>query len=87
MLAKRGEMEKFEKFSNFLFMKSNSFLLLFIHRTIPRWHSDVSISEIMKIIDEVREIHINNSKGLEIKRVMIPKKDGTLRPLSVPTKA
>lgn len=86
-IAKRGDEALFMKASDLLFEKSQTFTLLFINRTLKHWYRDLSIPEMEKIIKETRQINADDTKGLEIKRVMIPKEDGTERPLSVPSKA
>lgn len=85
-LALKGERDRFARNAKFLFERSNTVKMVFLNRTFPGWYKEMEIKEIVAIFSEVRKISQNEYEGLDVKRVMIPKPDGTSRPLSVPTK-
>jgi hypothetical protein len=80
----KGNREKFNTLMSVFLKHSKAFALVSIMKTYPDWPKRFRVLELIQRL----EITIWNFRMLKskfrFKRVMIPKKDGSLRPLSVP---
>lgn len=70
-----------------LMKKSTAFRVSAINRIFPGWYKTMPIKYLFKISDKVERIFKHNLRVLEYKRVYIPKSNGKMRPLGVPTHA
>jgi len=80
-----AEQEKFERLTWILMKHSKSMRWLALQNTMPDWNKRLSlhkVSKIMKLVGKAMYYYQHDFKSV---RVMIPKEDGTFRPLSVPT--
>ena len=66
------------------FMESKVYLVSCLLHVLPHWHRKMSIIDVLKIINETRELIKNKHAHIEIRRVYIPKPNGKVRPLGVP---
>ena len=66
------------------FMESKIYLVSCLNHVLPHWHRKMTLIEVIKIINETRELIKNKHAHIEIRRVYIPKPNGKSRPLGVP---
>lgn len=82
--AQQKDKKKFEFLAKTIMERSSVIRVLFLYKVMPRWFIELSVSRLAKTLFKMARIMRNNSTMFEFKRIMIPKPDGTKRPLAVP---
>jgi len=84
--AANGQLDEFNYLSEVILRKSNSYRVLAMNRTLPKWWEN--IRTLRRNWSILKGISSNLSSDLKFKRVWIDKKEGDFaRPLGVPTPA
>jgi len=80
-----AEMEKFEKLTEILRTHSKTMKWVALQQVEPNWMRKYSPKRIASILKAVNMSMIRRQYNFKATRVMIPKDDGEMRPLMVPT--
>jgi hypothetical protein len=70
-----------------LIKRSYSFRLMALRQVYPDWWRSSPFKGILSLLRQVKELALTNAHLIDFKRVYIPKANGKLRPLGVPTMA
>lgn len=84
-MAKAGNEQAFDLLSTRIYKRSNSLIALGLWRVVPLWYRIIPLKKLIGAIRRLNRIRFADHARFEYKRVMIPKPDGTERPLSVPS--
>lgn len=66
-------------------MKNDAFLVQAFNHVVKHWYQDLKPDQIANLLDEVRAMVRTQPITINYERVYIPKSNGKLRPLGVPT--
>lgn len=66
-------------------MNDRDYLLAVFIKTFPTWYKTMDLSKVLSILQQVENILKTEDINIEFKRVYIPKPDGRVRPLGVPS--
>jgi len=80
-----SDKDRYWRQAKFLMSRSTVFTVMAINHVFPRWHRELPLHLIIKWMYKVQELARLSSSKLDFKRVYIPKPNGKLRPLGVPT--
>lgn len=84
-LRDRGENRRYW-IEGFKLLKSRAFQLMAFNYVCSGWERNLSITEVNKILEEVTNLAKELKTEIKIRRVYIPKPNGKVRPLGVPSK-
>lgn len=65
--------------------RSNTFFVVALHHIKPDWHRTLSMTSVFRIMEAYKKIRRDPTPNLNYTRILIPKDDGSERPLGVPT--
>lgn len=83
--ALKGEHEKFEQLSNHMMRHSVALRLVAMNNVADNWYKSLKWSKVTRAWDKLCQLCISKQNHhLTVKKVLIPKQDGTMRPLGVP---
>lgn len=87
--AEQGEVRKFETLAKIILTQSISYRISCLFHVRRTWYKDLPINKLKRALWEVSQLSKGWKKGkvapYAFKRVFIPKADGSLRPLAVPS--
>jgi hypothetical protein len=74
------------KIASWLLSYSNVMLMMALRHVVPRWHRDMRLSEVLRVLKAVRKLAREDKREIEYYRVWIPKPGKSEhRPLGCPT--
>jgi len=66
-------------------MKSHAYQVSAFNYVHNNWHRDMDLKRVNKVLSEVKHLVETRATEIDFKRVYIPKANGKLRPLGVPS--
>jgi len=85
--AKMADKAKFDKLAKYALKHSVALRLVSLYRVEPTWYKDKSWADIARAWERLIHICRKESTYLVVRKVEIPKSDGSMRPLGVPNLA